>query len=44
MILEHAGLDCTSVFQDVGHSKNARNLLAKYKIGLLTEVIDDGLT
>ncbi|XP_067937537.1 cytochrome b5-like [Watersipora subatra] len=35
VILEHAGRDCTGVFQDVGHSSWAATALQKYKIGML---------
>ena len=38
IILENAGRDCTGVFQDVGHSKWAAQLLEKYRIGMLPEV------
>ncbi|XP_068725447.1 cytochrome b5-like isoform X2 [Montipora capricornis] len=37
IILERAGLDATSVFQDIGHSIEARNMLIKYYIGELKE-------
>lgn len=33
MLLEQAGLDCTEPFEDVGHSDEARELLARYIIG-----------
>ncbi|KAI8054691.1 cytochrome b5 [Syncephalis plumigaleata] len=35
VLLEQAGLDCTEAFEDVGHSDEARELLAKYIIGEL---------
>lgn len=38
IILENAGRDCTGVFEDVGHSKWAAQLLQKYRIGMLPEV------
>ncbi|XP_045474015.1 cytochrome b5-like [Harmonia axyridis] len=37
VLLEQAGRDATDPFEDVGHSSDARELMAKYKIG---EVID----
>eukprot|EP00162_Nutomonas_longa_P024850 comp9287_c0_seq1/m.10668 comp9287_c0_seq1/g.10668 ORF comp9287_c0_seq1/g.10668 comp9287_c0_seq1/m.10668 type:complete len:126 (+) comp9287_c0_seq1:17-394(+) len=33
VIVELAGQDCTQEFEDVGHSANAREMLAKYEIG-----------
>ncbi|KAJ1654124.1 hypothetical protein IWQ61_005886 [Dispira simplex] len=33
VLLEHAGLDCTEAFEDVGHSEDARDLLAEYYVG-----------
>lgn len=38
MLLEHAGKDATENFEDVGHSTDAREMMAKYKIGELAEV------
>ncbi|CAH3133803.1 unnamed protein product [Porites lobata] len=38
IMLEHAGLDATTVFQDIGHSAEALKILAKYYIGELREV------
>ncbi|KAG5456360.1 MAG: cytochrome b5 [Olpidium bornovanus] len=32
---EHAGIDATEAFEDVGHSDEARNLLKKFYIGEL---------
>ncbi|CAH3020132.1 unnamed protein product [Porites evermanni] len=37
IMLEHAGLDATTVFQDIGHSAEALKILAKYYIGELRE-------
>ncbi|XP_067938340.1 cytochrome b5-like isoform X2 [Watersipora subatra] len=37
ILLEHAGSDCTTAFQEKGHSAGAVKLLAKYKIGVLRE-------
>ncbi|XP_047998679.1 cytochrome b5-like [Leguminivora glycinivorella] len=36
-ILAEAGTDATSAFQDVGHSDDARTILAKFKIGEIVE-------
>ena len=38
IILEHAGFDATSVFKDVGHSKDAHQMLAEYFIGEVSKV------
>ncbi|KAJ2159713.1 hypothetical protein GGF46_002838 [Coemansia sp. RSA 552] len=35
VILEHAGIDATEAFDDIGHSEDARELLEKYYIGQL---------
>ncbi|KAJ2447978.1 hypothetical protein GGF42_005275 [Coemansia sp. RSA 2424] len=35
VILEHAGIDATEAFEDIGHSDDARDLLSKYFIGNL---------
>ncbi|XP_015121131.1 cytochrome b5 [Diachasma alloeum] len=37
LILEYAGKDATSAFNDFGHSSDAITLLKLYKIGQLTE-------
>jgi len=37
VLLEQAGKESTEVFEDVGHSTDARELLHKYKIGELTD-------
>ncbi|CAH0388228.1 unnamed protein product [Bemisia tabaci] len=37
VLLEHAGKDATENFEDVGHSTDAREMMAKYKIGELAE-------
>lgn len=37
MLLEQAGKDATEAFEDVGHSTDARELMAKFKVG---ELID----
>lgn len=34
-LLEFAGLDGTTAFEDVGHSSDAREMMRKYKIGTL---------
>ncbi|KAJ2387912.1 hypothetical protein GGI23_006171 [Coemansia sp. RSA 2559] len=33
VILEHAGIDATEAFEDIGHSEDARELLAHLLIG-----------
>ncbi|VVC43325.1 Hypothetical protein CINCED_3A008168 [Cinara cedri] len=38
VLLEQAGKDSTEEFEDVGHSSDAREIMAKYKIG---ELIDE---
>lgn len=35
LLLEHAGKDATTVFSEVGHSRDAKMMLAKYNIGIL---------
>ena len=35
VLLEHAGLDATDSFEDVGHSDDARELMAGMQIGVL---------
>ncbi len=35
IVLENAGKDATDAFEDIGHSKNAKNDLAKLKIGVV---------
>lgn len=37
VLLEQAGKDATEAFEDVGHSTDARELMAKFKVG---ELID----
>ena len=37
ILVENAGLDSTEEFEDVGHSKDAREMLADYEIGKLEE-------
>ncbi|XP_041970058.1 cytochrome b5-like [Aricia agestis] len=37
VLLEEAGRDATAAFDDVGHSTDARAVLAKYKVGELVE-------
>ncbi|KAJ2110753.1 hypothetical protein IW146_005773 [Coemansia sp. RSA 922] len=39
VILEHAGIDATEAFEDIGHSDDARELLKDYFIGDLE--VDD---
>lgn len=38
MLLEQAGTDATESFEDVGHSKDAREMLQQYFIGELNMV------
>ena len=38
IMIENAGLDATEAFEDVGHSTDAREMLAEYLIGELQEV------
>ncbi|PBC30552.1 Cytochrome b5 [Apis cerana cerana] len=33
VLLEQGGQDCTEVFEDIGHSSDARELMEKFKIG-----------
>lgn len=35
VLLESAGKDATKDFEDIGHSKAAKNLLLKYQVGVL---------
>lgn len=35
ILLESAGKDATKDFEDIGHSKAAKNLLLKYQVGVL---------
>ena len=37
-MLEHAGSEATYAFEDVGHSLDARDLLAQYYIGDVHDV------
>lgn len=37
VLLEQAGKDGSEAFEDVGHSRDARELMVKYKIGELIE-------
>ncbi|XP_022900436.1 cytochrome b5 [Onthophagus taurus] len=37
VLLEQAGKDASEAFEDVGHSSDARELMLKYKIGMLVE-------
>merc|ERR1712004_957614 len=37
IMIENAGLDATEAFEDVGHSTDAREMLAEYLIGELQE-------
>ncbi|XP_049768404.1 cytochrome b5-like [Schistocerca cancellata] len=37
ILIEQAGKDATDVFEDVGHSTDAKELMEKYKIGELVE-------
>jgi hypothetical protein len=38
VLLEQAGGDATTAFEDVGHSTDARNMLKEYQIGVLLKV------
>lgn len=38
VISEEGGTDATRAFDDVGHSSDAKTILAKYKIGEIVEV------
>jgi cytochrome b involved in lipid metabolism len=35
VLLEHAGIDGTDDFEDVGHSSDAREIMATMKIGVI---------
>lgn len=37
VLLEQAGKEATEAFEDVGHSTDARDLMKKYRIGMLIE-------
>lgn len=37
VLLEQAGNDGSEAFEDVGHSSDAREMMAKYKIGEIVE-------
>ncbi len=37
VLLEASGRDATELFEDIGHSKDAREKMSKYKIGNLQE-------
>jgi len=37
ILIEHAGIDASEGFEDVGHSSDAREMLAEYYIGELHE-------
>ena len=37
-MLEHAGLDASEAFDDVGHSADAKEMLEEYRIGVLAAV------
>lgn len=38
VLLEQAGMDTTESFEDVGHSTDAREMMADYYLGELSEV------
>lgn len=38
ILLEESGKDATRAFNDAGHSSDAKNKMATYKIGELAEV------
>ena len=42
ILVENAGLDSTEEFDDVGHSKDAREMLDDYEIGRLEEEENKG--
>ncbi|GAA0176548.1 oxidoreductase [Lithospermum erythrorhizon] len=35
VLIEYSGTDATKAFEDIGHSKKAKNLLLKYRVGHL---------
>lgn len=37
ILIEYAGKDATSEFDDVGHSQDAKDLLKQYHVGSLVE-------
>ena len=37
VLMMNAGKDCTQFFEDIGHSKDAKDLVKKYKIGELKQ-------
>lgn len=39
VLLEQISKDATEAFEDVGHSSDARDMMKKYKVGELAEVI-----
>ena len=38
VLFDQSGLDATEPFEDVGHSTDARELMAEYLIGTIQEV------
>ena len=42
ILVENAGLDSSQEFEDVGHSKDAREMLADYQIGRLEDDLKQG--
>ena len=42
-MLEHAGMDASEAFNDVGHSSDAKDMLKEYKIGVLISKKDNNL-
>ena len=42
ILVENAGLDSSQEFEDVGHSKDAREMLDDYEIGRLEEDLKQG--
>ena len=38
-MLDQGGIDATPAFEDVGHSDDARGILAKYKLGRAEELV-----
>jgi len=44
VLLEQAGKDASDAFEDVGHSTDARELMAKYKVGEVIEAEQKPIT
>ena len=41
VVMEHAGKDADEMFEDIGHSSEARNIMAGFLIGTLKETEED---